>query len=159
MNVSESMSSPAVAAPTRTSIGEVARWMGEYGVGSVVVTKGGTLRGIVTDRDLALRALSQGLDIDEPVERVMSSPVITVAATADIREAYRIFRRSEVRRLPVLDGQRVVGMLTVDDMLMDVFQRMADLLGPVAWSVLEEPPGPPSAANTARNVPSEGDGP
>ncbi|MEV0414282.1 CBS domain-containing protein [Streptomyces sp. NPDC050448] len=157
MNVSETMSSPAVAVPARTPIGDVAQRMDEYGVGSVVVTQGGTLRGIATDRDLALRALSQGLDSDVPVERVMSSPVITVAVTADIREAYRIFRRSQVRRLPVLDGRRVVGMLTVDDMLMDVFQRVADLLGPVAWSVLEEPPGPPSATGPARNMTSPDD--
>ncbi|MET9885634.1 CBS domain-containing protein [Streptomyces sp. NPDC006430] len=140
------MSSPAVAVPDRTSIGEVARQMDDYGVGSVLVTAGGALRGIVTDRDLAVRVLTRGLDADQSVDTVMTSPVITVDATTDIREAYRIFRTSGVRRLPVLEGHRVVGMLTVDDMLMDVFQRVADLLGPVAWSVLEEPPGPPSTA-------------
>lgn len=118
--------------------------MGEYGIGSVVVTEGGALRGIVTDRDLALRALAGGLDMGEPVDAVMTSPVVTLNATDDIHEAYRTFRRTGVRRLPVLDGNQVVGMLTVDDLLMDVFQRVADLLGPVAWSVLEEPPGPPS---------------
>ncbi|MGW6390986.1 CBS domain-containing protein [Streptomyces sp. NPDC055103] len=80
----------------------------------------------------------------------MTSPVITVSATDDIHTAYRTFRRSGVRRLPVVDGHRVVGVLTVDDMLIDVFRRLADLLGPVAWSVLEEPPGPPSADTRAR---------
>nr|WSX48742.1 CBS domain-containing protein [Streptomyces sp. NBC_00974] len=138
------MSAPAVTISARTPIGEVARQMGEYGIGSVVVTEGGALRGIVTDRDLAMRALVRGLDVDEPVDAVMTSPVITVNATDDLHEAYRTFRRTGVRRLPVLDGHQVVGMLTVDDLLMDVFQRVADLLGPVAWSVLEEPPGPSS---------------
>lgn len=144
MNVSDRMSAPAVTIPPRTPVGEVARQMGEYGIGSVVVTEGGALRGIVTDRDLALRALAGGLDMGESVDAVMTSPVVTVNATDDIHEAYRTFRRTGVRRLPVLDGSQVVGMLTVDDLLMDVFQRVADLLGPVAWSVLEEPPGPPS---------------
>lgn len=138
------MSSPAVAVPTRTSIGETARQMDEYGVGSVVLTEGGTLRGIVTDRDLTVRALARSLDKDEPVGTVMTSPVITVNVTDDIHEAYRTFRRSGVRRLPVLDGHQVVGILAVDDMLLDVFQRVADLLGPVARSVLDEPPGPSS---------------
>jgi Mg/Co/Ni transporter MgtE len=79
------------------------------------------------------------------VDTVMTSPVITVSATDDIHEAYRTFRTAGIRRLPVLDGeQRIVGVLTVDDVLIDVFQRFADLLGPVAWSVLEEPPGPPT---------------
>ncbi|MFE7946768.1 cyclic nucleotide-binding/CBS domain-containing protein [Streptomyces sp. NPDC057426] len=144
MKVSEAMSHPAVSVPTRTPLGRVARKMAEYGVGSVMITEGDALRGIVTDRDLAVGALARGLDADEVIDSVMTSPVITVDVTDDIHVAYRTFRRSGFRRLPVLDGHRVVGVLTVDDMLIDVFQRLADLLGPVAWSVLEEPPGPPS---------------
>ena len=145
MRVSEAMSHPAVSVPTRTPLGQVAREMADYGVGSVVVTEGGILRGIVTDRDLALASLVRGLDTNEVVDSVMTSPVITVNVTDDIHVAYRTFRTAGVRRLPVLEDHRVAGVLTVDDMLIDVFQRLADLLGPVAWSVLEEPPGPPSA--------------
>ncbi|MFH8576551.1 CBS domain-containing protein [Streptomyces zaomyceticus] len=145
MTVSEAMSHPAVSVSTGTPLREVAREMAEYGVGSVLVTEGGTLRGIVTDRDLALGALAAGLDANDAVDSVMTTPVVTVSVTDDIHTAYRTFRGSGFRRLPVLDGHRVVGVLTVDDMLIDVFQRLADLLGPVAWSVLEEPPGPPSA--------------
>ncbi|MFH8623266.1 CBS domain-containing protein [Streptomyces vietnamensis] len=139
------MSRPAVSVPTGTLLGQVSRDMAEYGVGSVVITEGGTLRGIVTDRDIAVRGLARGLDSDAEVDAVMTSPVVTVEITDDIHVAYRTFRRSGFRRLPVVDGHRVVGVLTVDDMLMDVFRRLADLLGPVAWSVLEEPPGPPGA--------------
>lgn len=65
---------------------------------------------------------------------------------------HRTFRRSGVRRLPVLDGHRVVGVLTVDDVLIDVFQRLADLLGRVAWSVVEERPGPPSGGTGPRGT-------
>ncbi|WP_055491316.1 cyclic nucleotide-binding/CBS domain-containing protein [Streptomyces sp. TP-A0356] len=145
MKVSEAMSAPAVTIPPRAALGEAARQMDEYGVGSVLVVEGGTLRGIATDRDLAVRGLGRGLDGGAPVEAVMSPQVITVGVADDVYVAYRTLRRSGVRRLPVLDGHRVVGMLTVDDLLLDVFQRVADLLGPVAWSILEEPPGPPSA--------------
>ncbi|MFF5764034.1 cyclic nucleotide-binding/CBS domain-containing protein [Streptomyces tanashiensis] len=146
MKVSEVMSRPAVAVPAGTLLGQVAQEMAGYEVGSVLVTEGGTLRGIVTDRDLAVRAVARGWDADERVDAVMTSPVITVDVTDDIHVAYRTFRRSGFRRLPVLDGHRIVGVLTVDDMLIDVFQRLADLLGPIAWSVLEEPPNPPSAS-------------
>ncbi|MGW5781647.1 CBS domain-containing protein [Streptomyces sp. NPDC003863] len=152
MKVSEAMSRPAVSVPAGALLRQVARQMAEYEVGSVMVTEGGTLRGIVTDRDLAVRAVARGLDADEKVDAVMSSPVITVDVTDDIHAAYRTFRRSGFRRLPVLDGHRVVGVLTVDDMLIDVFQRLADLLGPIAWSVLEEPPGPPSAGTGPRGT-------
>ncbi|MDT0467391.1 CBS domain-containing protein [Streptomyces gibsoniae] len=152
MKVSDVMSAPAVAVPPGTSLAEAARQMDECGVGSVVVVEGGALRGIVTDRDLAVWGLGRGLDCGARVEEVMSSQVITVGVHDDIHVAYRTLRRSGVRRLPVLDGHRVVGMLTVDDLLLDVFQRVADLLGPVAWSVLEEPPGPPSADSPAHGL-------
>lgn len=145
MNVSASMSAPAVTVSGSTTVGEAALRMEEYGVGCVVVTEGEALLGIVTDRDIAVRAMAAGLDREEPVRAVMSSPVVTVGAADDVHCAYRAFRTHGVRRLPVLDGQRVVGVVTVDDLLMDVFRRVADLLGPVAWSVLEEPPGPQDA--------------
>ncbi|MFF8381619.1 cyclic nucleotide-binding/CBS domain-containing protein [Streptomyces sp. NPDC015661] len=144
LKTSDLMSRPALSVPSGTPLGRVAHEMAEYAVGSVLVTEGGTLRGIVTDRDLAVRALAGRLDDTEPVDTVMTTPVITVSVDDDVHVAYRAFRRSGVRRLPVVDGGRVVGMLTVDDLLIDVFQRLADLLGPVAWSVLEEPPGPPA---------------
>ncbi|MFE0606509.1 CBS domain-containing protein [Streptomyces sp. NPDC058892] len=142
MKVSACMSAPAVSVEVATTIGEAARRMDLHGVGCLVVTEGGALRGIVTDRDIAVRAVAGGLDRDAPVGAVMTTPAVTVDAAQDIHAAYRALRTRGVRRLPVLDGHRVVGMLTVDDLLMDVFRRVADLLGPVAWSVLEEPPGP-----------------
>ncbi|MFD0268216.1 CBS domain-containing protein [Streptomyces sp. NPDC127106] len=157
MNVSASMSAPAVSVNTTTTIGEAARHMDVYAVGCLVVTEGGVLRGIVTDRDIAVRAVAAGLDRDDPIGEVMTTPVVTVDVTDDIHAAYRTFRNSGVRRLPVLDGQRVVGMLTLDDLLMDVFRRVADLLGPVAWSVLEEPPGPQDEIGPRAQV--DGSGP
>ncbi|MCX4595837.1 CBS domain-containing protein [Streptomyces sp. NBC_01549] len=144
MNVSEAMSAPAVVVPPQTSLAEAARQMDEYGVGSVLVVESGALRGIVTDRDLAVRGLGRGLDAKVPVEEMMSPQVVTLDVSDDVHMTYRTFRRSGMRRLPVLDEHRAVGMLTVDDLLLDVFQRLADLLGPVAWSVLDEPQGPPS---------------
>lgn len=149
MKISDAMSAPATTVPARTSLAEAARLMDESGVGSVLVVEGGALQGIVTDRDLAVRGLGRGLGSETSVEEVMSPRVITVSADADIYAAYRLLRRSGVRRLPVLDEHQVVGVLTVDDLLLDVFQRVADLLGPVAWSILEEPPGPPSADSPA----------
>ncbi|WP_405876898.1 CBS domain-containing protein [Streptomyces sp. NBC_01136] len=144
MKVSEAMSAPAVVVTPQTALAEAARQMDEHGVGSVLVVESGALRGIVTDRDLAVRGLGRGLDAQARVEEVMSPQVVTVDVSDDVHTAYRTFRRSGMRRLPVLYGHRPVGMLTVDDLLLDVFQRLGDLLGPVAWSVLEEPPGPPS---------------
>ncbi|MEU8712472.1 CBS domain-containing protein [Streptomyces sp. NPDC048663] len=145
MKVSEAMTAPPVHVDPGTSLKEVTHWMAERGVGCVLVVQDDELRGIVTDRDIALRGLGSGLTPDCTVDAVMSADVVTVDADEDLRAAYRTFRRAGVRRLPVLDLGCLVGVLTVDDLFLDVFRQLADLLGPIAWSVLQEPPGPPSA--------------
>ncbi|MFJ9346398.1 CBS domain-containing protein [Streptomyces sp. NPDC101237] len=146
MKVSQAMTAPPVHVTPGTSLEEATRWMAERGVGCVLVVEDGELRGIVTDRDIALRGLGGGLTPDCPVHAVMSADVVTVDADDDLRAAYRAFGRAGVRRLPVLDLGRLVGVLTIDDLFLDVFRQLGDLLGPVAWSVLQEPPGPGRAA-------------
>ncbi|MFI9809200.1 CBS domain-containing protein [Streptomyces sp. NPDC052301] len=152
MKISEVMTVPPVCVEPRVPLVEVTRRMTEYAVGSVLVVEDGALRGIVTDRDLAVRGLGGGLDPRTRADAVMSARVVTVEAVDDLQVAYRTFRRTGVRRLPVLDAGRVVGMLTIDDLFLDLFRRFADLLGPVAWSVLQEPPGPPTGAGAGREL-------
>ncbi|TWV56756.1 CBS domain-containing protein [Streptomyces misionensis] len=143
MSVGRVMSAPPVTVAPDASLAEATRRMAEAAVGSLLVVDDGALCGIVTDRDLALRGLGEGRPLGSRVDAVMSPRVVTLDAGDEIHAAYRAFRRTGVRRLPVLDGGRPVGVLTLDDLLLDVFRRLADLLGPVAWSVLREPPGPP----------------
>ncbi|MEV5849126.1 CBS domain-containing protein [Streptomyces sp. NPDC051985] len=140
MKVSEVMTSPPVTVVPGLRLAEAARRMAEAAVGSLlVVDDEGAPAGIVTDRDIALRGLGGGLDPDTAVDAVMSPRVVTVDADDDLQAAYRAFRRTGVRRLPVLELGRVVGVLTIDDLFLDVFRRLADLLGPVARTVLQEP--------------------
>ncbi|WP_317440848.1 CBS domain-containing protein [Streptomyces collinus] len=146
MKVGDAMTAPPVCVAPNATLVEVTRLMADSAVGSVLVVEGGALHGIVTDRDLAVRGLGGGLDAGTRVDAVMSGRVVTVEAGEDLGAAYRTFRRTGVRRLPVLDAGRVVGVLTIDDLFLDLFRRFADLLGPVAWSVLQEPPGPPLGA-------------
>jgi signal-transduction protein with cAMP-binding, CBS, and nucleotidyltransferase domain len=142
MKVSEFMNSPAVTVPADSSARQAALRMEDSAVGSLLVESDGRLRGVLTDRDLVVRCLARGADPDTPVSELMSTPAATLDVTDDIAAAYRAFRRSGVRRLPVLDGHRIMGVLAVDDLFLDVFQHLADLLGPVAWSVLRDPPEP-----------------
>jgi CBS domain-containing protein len=140
MRISELMNSPTVAVAPGDTIQQAAVCLEAHSVGCVLVTVDGVPLGIVTDRDLVVRALAPGLDPQSPVSLVMTEPVVTVDAEADIEEAYQTVRRSGVRRLPVVSGRRLVGLLAVDDLLLDVFQRYADLLGPVSWSALHDRP-------------------
>ena len=91
--------------------------MRERNVGSVVlVAEDGSLAGFVTDRDLALGALTDGRNPGDPVEPHSSSPVITAAPDMDVEEAAELMVRHGIRRLPIVDHGRLTGILTLDDL-------------------------------------------
>ncbi|MER7504091.1 cyclic nucleotide-binding/CBS domain-containing protein [Nonomuraea pusilla] len=138
MKVRDVMSAPAVVLVSYASIRDVARHMDYNGVGCVVLLDGQRVVGIVTDRDLALRALAHGVDADLPVREVMTpEPVVTVRPGDDLDVAFQTFRRHAFRRLPVLEEGVVVGMVSVDDLLLQVHQVTADLLRPLASEINE----------------------
>jgi len=147
-----------VQLPAHATIGEAARLMDREAVGAVVVVDSATNRpvGVVTDRDLVVRAMARELPTDARVDAVMSMGVICVDADADIHEAVRIFAAHPVRRLPVVSGAELVGMLTVDDLLVDLSGDLANLVRGVTAQVLfghaEPPPDLPTRAS-GQNAP------
>lgn len=114
---------------------EAAQLMEETGVGSLAVLDGSDLVGIVTDRDLVRRALARNVPSDARVDAVMSSPVVTVDADADLHEAFALFRTHGVRRLAVTRDAQFLGMITVDDLLIEVTGSLADLSRPIEAEV------------------------
>ncbi|MFD9123345.1 CBS domain-containing protein [Kitasatospora sp. NPDC059571] len=146
MRVADLMTTPPVTVTPSTAARDAARLMAGQAVGSVLVAEHGTLHGVLTDRDLVVRLLARDTPPDTPVSALMTERTVTVGADEDLTAAYRVFRRTGVRRLPVLDGTRLVGVLTIDDLFLDVLQRLADLLGPVSSSALREG-GPTPAPN------------
>jgi signal-transduction protein with cAMP-binding, CBS, and nucleotidyltransferase domain len=117
-----------VQLPAHATIGEVARLMDREAVGAVVVVESATGRpiGVVTDRDLVVRAMARDMPTDARVDAVMTMGVTCIDADADVREAVRIFATLPVRRLPVVSGTELVGMLTVDDLLVDLSGDLAE---------------------------------
>jgi len=88
------------------SIREAARTMRDWGVGAVLVVNDQSLYGLVTDRDLVVRAVAEAKGPDEPVGPLSSGDLIGVDVNADASEAARLMRENAVRRLPVIeDGQ------------------------------------------------------
>ena len=121
--------------PDRT-VTHAAELMEQAGVGALVVLEGEAVIGMVTDRDLVRRALARRLPGDCRVDGVMTSPVVTVDADADVREAFALFGAHAVRRLPVISAGRFVGMFTIDDALVAVARDLGDLVRPVTAELL-----------------------
>jgi len=100
------------------SVGEAARAMRDWGVGAILVVSNGSLYGLVTDRDLVVRAVAEERGADEPVGPLSSANLIGVDADADVHEAMRLMRQHGVRRLPVLEGGQVAGIVSLGDLAM-----------------------------------------
>ena len=98
------------------SVGEAARAMRDWGVGAILVVSNGSLYGLVTDRDLVVRAVAEGKGADEPVGPLSSASLIGVDADADVHEAMRLMRQHAVRRLPVLEDGQVTGIVSLGDL-------------------------------------------
>ncbi len=124
----ESFVKKVVTAGTGDSLASVARSMEQHNVGAVVVVENGTPQGVVTDRDLALRLGSHGASPRAPVASIMSAPVKTVRFDAGVFDTTRTLMESGVRRLPVVDDDgRLVGLVTLDDLLRVLSRELAHL--------------------------------
>jgi CBS domain-containing protein len=99
------------------SIRQAAEVMRDNDIGDVLVVADGSLRGIVTDRDLVVRALAEGRQADATaVGEVCSANLAVIEAGADVDEAADVMGRHAVRRLPVVDNDEVVGIVSLGDL-------------------------------------------
>jgi len=131
-------------------ITEAAAMMDLLAVGALVVVEpDGRPVGIVTDRDLVVRAMAHRLSPEARVDMVMSTDLVTLAPDADLRDALRVFEEHAIRRLPLVTGDRMVGMLTVDDLVVDVTADLVRLVRPVTGQVLFGHPDPSPPAVTS----------
>lgn len=100
-------------------IAEAAQAMRDHAVGSVLVVDGDRLCGLVTDRDIVVRALAESAAPESPVGDVCSPDLVAVQAGDDTEAAARVMRDNAVRRLPVLEEGRIVGMVSLGDLAVE----------------------------------------
>lgn len=130
MLISEVMTESVVTAPPESPVRAVAEMMRERNVGSVVLLdEDGQLVGFVTDRDLAVSVLADGRDAEEPAAGHATAPVVTGAPAMTVEDAAELMVAHGIRRLPVLDGDRLIGIVTLDDLAvrtgdLELAQRM-----------------------------------
>ena len=107
--------SPRTVATSATAA-EAARLMREHDIGSLPVVHNDRIVGVVTDRDLVVRVIAAGLDPDTtPVVEVASDRLVTAEASADLDQALHLMAQHQVRRLPVVEDDRLVGVIAQAD--------------------------------------------
>ena len=110
------MTESVVTAAPEASVREVAETMRERNVGSVVLVERGRPVGFLTDRDLTVSVLADGRDPSDHASDYASAPVVTGAPDMDVTEAAELMVEHGIRRLPVLDGEELTGIVTLDDL-------------------------------------------
>ncbi len=117
--------SPHTLAPSATIV-EAARLMRERDIGDIIVVDNGMLCGIVTDRDIVVRALAEGKDPARTrVGDICSRELTTVGPDESIGHAVRLMRDKAIRRLPVAQDGRMLGVVSLGDLAIDVDRRSA----------------------------------
>ena len=119
-----------------TPVKEIAKVMRESDVGAVPISEAGRLVGIITDRDIACRAVANGNDIDKlTAADIMTQGIIYCTEGEDVEDAVHLMEDNQIRRLPVLDDEkRMVGMLSLGDLTHSVSR---ELVGELAEAVAE----------------------
>ena len=138
MTVAELARTDVVTADPGTTISELAFTMANERVGSVVVVEDGAVAGIVTDRDIALDVLGTGADPMEYLARdVMTPDPLVAEADAGVMDTVRAMCEASVRRVPVVEDDRLAGIVTLDDFLVLLAGELSNLAGVVE---AESPP-------------------
>jgi CBS domain-containing protein len=111
---------------------EVAVKMKEYNVGSIPIVDGDKIVGVITDRDIVTRCIAEKHPASSKVEDIMSRELITIDADADAVQAAQLMADKQIRRLPVVEGDRLVGIVSLGDF------AIRESLGAQASIALEE---------------------
>jgi CBS domain-containing protein len=101
------------------SIADAARAMRDNAMGSILVVDGDKLCGLVTDRDIVVRALAESAAPSSPIGAVCTPHLVAVEADDDTTEALQVMQDNAVRRLPVMDHGRIVGIVSIGDLAVE----------------------------------------
>lgn len=114
MRVKDVMSSNVESCSNQDSLQSVASKMETLNVGAIPVVNNGQVVGMITDRDLALRGISQGGNAN--ASQVMSNNIVTIDCNASLQEASNLMAQHQIRRLPVVENGNLVGILSLGDL-------------------------------------------
>ena len=115
--VNQVMSKDVLTAEKSTSLQDAAQKMNQLNVGCVIVTDESKPVGIVTERDFVTKVAAEGRPLFTEISEVMSSPLITIDPEETIWEASEIMKEKLIHKLPVIEEERVIGVITTSDIV------------------------------------------
>lgn len=120
MQIKDVMTTDVASVNPQDSVENAAKLMQKYDVGSIPVCEGQKIVGIVTDRDIAVRCVAVGKDTKQaPVSDVMTTNPVTASSSTDVHEAAKIMSERQIRRLPIVDNNNLVGMVALGDLAVE----------------------------------------
>jgi CBS domain-containing protein len=116
VRISEVMTHQVVTAPPDATLADVGGLMRDRNVGSVVIADAGRPVAMITDRDVALAVAGNGVPTDAAVSAHASRPLVCGERAMDVEEAAAVMVQNRIRRLPIVDGGDLAGIVTLDDL-------------------------------------------
>ncbi len=117
LTIADVMTKSVISVDASLTVNEAAKMMEDTKVGAVIVMEKNTPIGIVTDRDFAIKVAAHEYQITTPVKQIMSSPLFSINSDESVRTAADLMYDRGIRKLPVIDDEKVVGIITATDIV------------------------------------------
>jgi len=116
LKVEDVMVKEVITIDENSTVKEAADVMNKFEIGCLIAVRKGKAMGIITERDLLRRVVGEAKDANKTkVKEVMSSPLVVVEPKTDLEEAARLMFQMKIKKLPVVDGKRLVGLVSLTD--------------------------------------------
>ncbi len=117
LTIADVMNKSVISVDASLTVNEAAKMMEDTKVGAVIVMENNTPVGIVTDRDFAIKVVAHAYPITTPVKQIMSSPLFSINSDESVRTAADLMYDRGIRKLPVIEDEKVVGIITATDIV------------------------------------------
>ena len=116
LKVEDIMVGEVITIDEDSTVKEAAEVMNKFEIGCLIAVRNGKAIGMITERDLLKRVVAEAKDATETkVKDVMSSPLVVIEPSVELEEAVKLMFQMKIKKLPVVDGKRLVGLITLTD--------------------------------------------
>jgi CBS domain-containing protein len=115
-SIKDAMTTTPTSLPASSTVADAAQQMRDRDIGDVLIVEGGRLAGIITDRDLVVRALAEGRDMTSKLGDIVSSEVVCITPSDTADDAIRVMRERALRRVPVIEDGKPIGIVSLGDL-------------------------------------------